>query len=600
MILDKTLAFATEAELAKEKQLQAQLDALAKGYENNGQPETQTLAQDVKKINSELDRVREPRILRYAKSFNGNLEAILADAKEVIQSATEQDYIKDYNLTLRSREQRLKGLNPESEEYKILQSALTIGFMSCYSFMLGIAIGQIYAILHIATDLEQRMNYFDVLAKAAFDRAAEFYPPTCIYHAGKQKRATTIKYKPIEGSNGKAGRQAKPDKDNHGAELLAEKAALKDLLPVPTSPVIDLLVRALSWGRDVESAEIIKMREMVSHKSNALQIKDYKNQRRYITETGTEKVELHIDDISKLIRSKTAKKWLVLFLNKITEQALNNDGTLRDNHIFIEPREVVNNYNMYKSERAAVKAFLDVEPIFTSCKVKGYLKKGKNTIIEQAESTVLFTYMRYKRREGFTVDINPRVNWSMVCPFFTLIHKAYFSLPNRAADLLYLIFYRARSSTKEIKERGYFNISMRAVQERLGLPGEKIIEENNEKKNREPQRTIKEPIDAAITAIENAIQDADFTITPFYDMSAPITAFLEKGYLQIAFKGRYAEYFAELGKKANEKVTKATNRTEKAKEKALENYYLNKIEESAADQSEEPPKRKRGRPRNYQ
>lgn len=627
MIIDKTLNFATREELEEADELKTRYEKLidellqwtdeadreqdelaAKGYSKEEIKQIQTTSKQreawatewTEKLTETQDRTNTLSnmwIVRYIDSFNGNLEAILADAREVSDAITEQDYLTDHKQQEQTRRRKLERLSPDSSEAKDLQDLSNIGFSSCYRFLLDVLINQINAIIRYSNE-HDRMQNLDLIAEIAANRALELYPPADKPAGRIEYRAMPIEDEPAEPA--KAPTKQEPRKrvkelrampieviDNHEAELLAEKAAFKDLLRVPISPATDLLARALSWGRDVESSEIERMRKKVTHKPGTLKIEDLNGRRRYITETDTEKVELRINDVNTLLKSKTAKKWLVLFLNKIAEQALNKDGTLRNDHIYIEPREVVNDFNMYKTERAAVKAFLDVEPIFTGCTVKGYLKKGKNTI-EQAESAVLFPFMRYKRREGFTVDINQRVNWSMVCSFFTLIHKAYFSLPNRAAELLLYIFSRARECAKETGKSGSFNISMRAVQERLGLP--------SEKDNREPQKTIKEPIEAAVTAIEDAIRDADFTITPFYDMSAPITSFLEKGYLHITFKGRYLEYFAKLSKEASKKITTATNRSENAKERALEKYYLNKLEESAADHSGEQPKKRRGRP----
>ena len=521
---------------------------------------------------------------RYYKSFNGDTDAILQDAREIINAITMQDYIDDYNApeTSKLREQHLESIKELSGEYyDFFRSLHEMGFMSCTVFIDQQLLDQKLALAYYGYgDGDNEPSR--ALVRLVETKAAEFFPAEPAKAPTKQeprKRVKELRAMPIEVI------------DNHEAELLAEKAAVKDLLRIPTSPTTELIMRAFSAGRVVESSEIKERRELVAHRPGTIEVQDHNGKRRYISKSDAAEVEIRINDINALLKSKTAKKWLVLFLNKIAEQALNQDGTLKKGYIYIEPREVVADFKMYSTEWAAARAFLEVEPLFTNCTVRGYLKKGKKTI-EQAESAVLFPFMKYKSREGFTVDINPRVNWSMVCSFFTLIHKAYFSLPNRAADLLYYIFYRARESTREIKEKGYFNISMRAVQERLGLP--------SEKNNREPQKTIKEPIEAAITAIEDAIRDADFTITPYYDMSAPIMAFLEKGYLQIAFKGHYAEYFTNLAKETNKKITAATTRTETAKERALEKYYLNKLEESAADQSGEQPKKRRGRPRKNQ
>jgi hypothetical protein len=59
-----------------------------------------------------------------------------------------------------------------------------------------------------------------------------------------------------------------------------------------------------------------------------------------------------------------------------------------------------------------------------------------------------------------------------------------------------IFFYLARQRVRDIEEKGYFTIGLRAVQERLNLP--------SEVGNKDPQRTIKELLEEAVTAIEEA------------------------------------------------------------------------------------------------
>lgn len=182
---------------------------------------------------------------------------------------------------------------------------------------------------------------------------------------------------------------------------------------------------------------------------------------------------------------------------------------------------------------------------------------------------MLFTGARIERGQCL-IFFNPRISWGFLTQYFTILPSYYFRLPNRASDLLYYIFYLARQRVKEIEDRGYFTISMRAVQERLNLP--------SEVGNKDPHRTIKEPVEEAITAIEEASKDIEFTITPYYDIEAPISEYLDNGYLKIELKGKYAKDFIELSKDTTKQIQTAERRREAIIQKAIATNLAKQLE----------------------
>lgn len=137
-----------------------------------------------------------------------------------------------------------------------------------------------------------------------------------------------------------------------------------------------------------------------------------------------------------------------------------------------------------------------------------------------------------------------------------------YSLSNRAFDLLYGIMYLARQNTKQIKEKGYFTVSMRAIQERLALP--------SEIGQREPGKLIRQPIDKAMEEIEeNLINDMTdkgepkiaFEIIGVAD-NANITEFLDNGKLKVILKDEYATGLIDIANTQKKKIETALKRKE--------------------------------------
>lgn len=341
----------------------------------------------------------------------------------------------------------------------------------------------------------------------------------------------------------------------NSVELLTERDRLKDFYNVPTSPAIDTILKVIGTSPDL--ATLPARAKGVNH-SQKIEVLQNGNKRQVIVNSEVSTVTLELADIDKLVGSnKPAKKMFVFSLIKMNEQAY-SDGVLRRNYIQFPLQELIN-IGYYSHKQSARKGFNDAMDILTSLKVKGTLQKGKKKTVEQSAIEVLFTGA-YIKNGACTIFLNERINWAFVATFYTIIPKYYFSLPNRASDILYYIFYIARQRVKNIENRGYFTISLRAVQERLNLPGE------SDTKN--PDRDIKQAIEEAITTIEEVNKNPEFTITPIYNMSDPITNYLSNGYLKIELKGIYAKDFIALSK-ATDKQIKITKKNKRLLNKKL-------------------------------
>ena len=324
---------------------------------------------------------------------------------------------------------------------------------------------------------------------------------------------------------------------------------------LPTSPATETLLKVMGAGSEL--AQLPEAMKNVNH-GQTIEVLQNGQKRQVIVTSGASTVTVELADIDKLLGSnKPAKKMFVLALIKANEQALIN-GTLRKNYIQFPLKELVD-IGYYSQPRSARTGFDSAMDTLTSLKIKGSVKKGKRKIEEQARGEVLFT--GWNRENGIcTIFLNERINWAFIATFYTILPKYYFSLPNRASDLLYYIFYLARQNVKEIEQKGYFNIGMRAIQSRLNLPDETVT--------KNPDRDIRQAIDEAVTSIEEASKDLEFTITPIYEEGSPISEFLNSGYLKIELSGNYAKDFIKLSKETAKQIATKKNRDEKIVERA--------------------------------
>lgn len=354
-------------------------------------------------------------------------------------------------------------------------------------------------------------------------------------------------------------------------DLLTEKDRQRDFYNVPTSPATDTILKVMGTGADL--ATLPARTKEVNH-NQKIEVLQSGNKRQVIVTSDVSTVTLELSDIDKLVGSnKAAKKMFVFALIKMNEQAFSS-GTMRRNYIQFPLHELID-IGYYSRIQSARRGFNDAMDVLTSLKVKGTLQKGKKKTVEQSAIEVLFTGANIKK-SACTIYLNERINWGFIATFYTILPRYYFRLRNRASDLLYYIFYLARQKVREIEERGYFTISLRAVQERLDLPSE--IGNNN------PERTIKQPIEDAITEIEEASNDPEFTITPIYNMDDPISTYLSNGYLKIELAGKYAQDFIALSRETAKQIRTAEKRRETIAQKALAINLAKKIEGEEKDQ----------------
>lgn len=353
----------------------------------------------------------------------------------------------------------------------------------------------------------------------------------------------------------------------------------------PTSPAERLIMSIFQYGKsalikDQNGQWSGDLSSMYASHSAKIEVQEIKNtpKRRVKYTSGNETVEITLPDVNKLSDSKKkpAKKMFAFFLAKIAEQAL-DDGNLTREDILFSLKELID-YNMYENLDTARKGFKtayeQIAPLgIEGTSVRGSKKSKTHTEIKQDTARFMFTGYDINNGEC-TIYLNSKLNWSFLVQYYTLMPKWAFGLSSRAFDLTYYIFTLARQNLSGITDRGYFTIRMSTIQNYLQIPSA----------SPNPRRDIIDPIDNAITEIEEASHTEDFTLTP-KEIGETASSYLN-GYLEIGMKGEYVRYYADLEKRFKKRIEQAEKRRKAIQEKAEALRLLNAENKASADKKE--------------
>ena len=329
---------------------------------------------------------------------------------------------------------------------------------------------------------------------------------------------------------------------------------------VPDSTASNLILETLGAGEGI--ADLPARKRQINHNTTYEVLEDGRKRQVSLVNPKA-KVTIELADIDKLTGSnKPAKKLFVLSLIKANEQAI-FDGQLTKDYISFPLQELID-IGFYKTPQSARTGFKAGMDALTSLKIKGHIQQTKKRGSSIDALEVLFTGANIKNGQC-TVYFNPRISWSFIAQYFTILPRYYFKLPNRASDLLYYIFFLARQHTRDIEERGYFTIGFRAIQHRLQLP--------SEAGTKNPQRDIKDPIDEAIEELETEHSllygNTEFSLLPVYDEAASIKDYLDNGYLRVGLTGAFAQTYIEISKDTAKQIEQAEKRQARITEKAV-------------------------------
>lgn len=469
-----------------------------------------------------FDSLRGKVKQEYILSCNGDFDTIISDIKCELSKITKKDFqesMKDRKESLPTQEFLLQNFNllPEPERSEMIEripkiilatkKETALNFRNAYKYI-------IYRLRMKITALEYYHLPVDSVAKLAEEKAAQWY---------------------------------KKPKNNKNTTTHIEKSlekAKKPFFDMPDSSASHLIFDILAAGDGI--ADLPARKKQVNH-GMKYEVKASGDKRQVSMENhqGTTRVTVELADINKM--SKAGKKLFILSMIKANEQSLHN-GELTKDHISFPLQELVD-YGLYSKLSSARRGFEIGVDTLTSIKIKGTVRKAPKSTATIQALEVPFTGAKIENNQCF-IYLNQRIEWRFLAQYFTKLPKYYFKLSSRASDLLYYIFYLARQHTSNIAERGYFTVSLRAIQNLLQLP--------SEVNNRKPQQYIKIPIESAVEEIKTEHSQIynnlnDFLLELVYDEKSGISEYLDNGYLKVSMKETFAESFIQQNRNKEKK-----------------------------------------------
>lgn len=320
---------------------------------------------------------------------------------------------------------------------------------------------------------------------------------------------------------------------------LMKTEILPKIMNLPTGVPSDFLMQALNSS----NIDLFMQKKELSRDRSVYEVFKNGDKRRVIKSKGEEKITLEIDNLSTIQKgNRSTKKIYTFLMAKINEKSKNGNKLINPTISF--PVFDLVDIGMYSRKENAYRGLKEAFDRLSKIRLSGNVKNKKN-IVTQMQTSVLFVNLIISN--GIcTIDLNPRINWDFVAPYSAILPSYAFRLSNRGFDLIYTITYLARQNIPDIRKRSYFTIGFRTIQDRLQLP--------SELGNKDPQRTIKDEIERAITEIEELDRGENFNFLPVYDDHSKIKDFLDNGYLRIEVVGDMKNNMIEKVKRSGKNL----------------------------------------------
>lgn len=360
---------------------------------------------------------------------------------------------------------------------------------------------------------------------------------------------------------------------------------------ISSAKAVNAILEVLMAGGRLN--EYTAMRKEQLHEKGKDISLDVDENARLLTMTNNKgKLTLFVKDIREWQGRKgdRNRKIFVFLLIKINEQALTNKGEIKSTDIVFNLQELVDK-GIYKNKDTARKALKKAIILLHGLMIndEGYTRKGADS------SRALFNGIDIVNSVA-TVEINKNFNWRLLTQAFTRIPDYYFRLSEKSSDLLLYVFVQARQNIELVADQGYFTLGLRAVQNRLFLPDEKVIyltndngdfilDEEGKKKTKpqnNPRRNVIEPILEAVDKINHwqkiTYNDTALNLEIFVDgqplkdlekkQKLTATEILDNGYIIAEMNDYIAEPFITEAERQRSQEEKRIER--KAKKEKLE------------------------------
>lgn len=373
--------------------------------------------------------------------------------------------------------------------------------------------------------------------------------------------------KKIKAERRKRARQAAKEKKK--AEAAAAQTSESEALEVPTLTQTDIVAMVQTPSTALTNLVQQVLNYGASGGANALRA-SHGTQIQYITSEKDDSLEIQsrnsrseisitIEDAAQFLNSrhKSTRKIFTFLLQQANAQHFGET--------IIFPLQALVDVGMYTNIPNARAGFKTAMERITRLHFSGTVREGRKKVYEAGG--VLFYHYAIDQNTCF-VSLNQNINTDLVSQYITHIPTRAFALNNRAFSCIEYIFYLARQNAGKIKESRSFNISLQSLANHLCLP--------SPTETRKHSAQIIEPIESAITEIEEVFKGEGFTITPIYK-EGNVYDFLA-GYIRIELPDEYAKGFIGIADKTEQKKALHQKRQESI-EKAV---AIKKAEATAA------------------
>lgn len=252
--------------------------------------------------------------------------------------------------------------------------------------------------------------------------------------------------------------------------------------------------------------------------------------------------------------NKASAKLLVFVLSEAQRQT--HKGILSNLDISFPLKDLVD-CGMYSTMQNARRGFENTADALTSIKWSDKSKKTGDYDLQ-----VCFTGAKIKN--GIcTVQFNERLNWKEVFKQYTLIDPKIYQFDTNPFRLMLYVYTQARldACRESLVEKGYFDLSIKSIANKLGLPDTR------------PREYVIDPIEKAVEDIEKLYcpsnTDNEFLGFEFINWDLPAKRLLEEGKLRVIMKGEFVEDIKKAHQQLTQKKEKAIKENEKRKAAAM-------------------------------
>lgn len=351
------------------------------------------------------------------------------------------------------------------------------------------------------------------------------------------------------------------------ADAIPIETTSRELIIIPTSRELHLMSSVMSNRHNlpayIDKKNTANKNKLLSTQTKGVDPIEYKtgdNEYKRILVKGKESITIALPDMQKPIKNnRPASNMFTFLLPQIEKQAFNNKGELYAEHISFNLQELVD-IGMYSDIRSARRGNETAAEA-----LKGIEVQAKNDAGAFVLASV-FPTIDKTENNICTYHINPLINWTNLLKYHYQLPKYYFSLPTKAQDLLNnLVAYLARQNAAQVKDKGFFTISLRQVQAELNLPDEHKTKDVNGK--------IKKPIAEAIRDINDADGGNYYKLELHVNKNAKPSQYLDTGYIRVYPLNEVKEHIISVLDKRNKIIEDNAKKIESRKVKALAKAY---------------------------